>query len=75
MAFAAQARSQNARGPIRARFRRLEGHIRSNGMAVTDGGELVTADNGGDNILAFHAIAAIPIRKASTNSKGHHAVV
>ena len=74
MAFAAQARSQNARGPIRARFRRLEGHIRSNGMAVTDGGELVTADNGGDNILAFHAIAAIPIRKASTNSRGHHAV-
>ncbi len=75
MAFAAPARSQNARGPIRARFRRLEGHIRSRGMAVTDGGELVTADNGGDNILAFHAIAAIPIRKASTNSKGHHAVV
>ena len=44
-------------------------------MDTTDDGEFLTAHNGGDNILAFHAIAAIPIRKASTNSKGHYAVV
>ena len=75
--LAASARIQNARGPTRARLRRLEGHPRYRKMHPSDDDvSLILVDTGGDNILAFHAIDAIPIRKkASTCWRASHAVV